>query len=142
MAVVPEELWDAFAQAKDVCDAVTRLSNMKPITVKYKSGISSYSAKAFMKKGYIVLTDSALRRNKAYITAVVIHEVCHFINYQNRLTYDGHGFNFREAERKWLREFGLIPVYKKAYWHTLTNLSGKVVWSNLAFYKEVEVAFK
>jgi hypothetical protein len=64
--------------------------------------------------------------------ATIIHEVCHFLEYRDwekkngwnpraRHSTTAHGEAFKRYETKWLHEFGLQPVYGRAY--------GQVLWT-------------
>jgi hypothetical protein len=59
-----------------------------------------------------------------YQISYIIHEVCHFL-----VEKCGHTPEFKEKETYWLKQFGFIPIYSKAYTKALLNLDGKVVWA-------------
>lgn len=58
-----------------------------------------------------------------YVLYYIIHEVTHFAT-----VGEGHNANFKKAERKVLRHFGLFPKYGKAYPKALLDTAGQVVW--------------
>ncbi|HDY88538.1 hypothetical protein LCGC14_0360470 [marine sediment metagenome] len=62
--------------------------------------------------------------------AYVLHEISHFINIDSGGQY-GHQGTFRTAERKLLAEFGLIPVYSRAYIKQLKTENGSVVYARM-----------
>jgi hypothetical protein len=59
-----------------------------------------------------------------YVAYYAIHEACHFLVHSHK-----HNGRFREAEKRWLREFGLLPIYSRAYVKGLATLDGRVVWA-------------
>lgn len=67
-------------------------------------------------------------RSLEYRYYYVLHEISHFINYH---TYNatGHQGTFRTVERRLLLDFGLIPVYKRAYVKQLLSENGDVLYS-------------
>ena len=55
--------------------------------------------------------------------AIIIHEIVHLLIW-DRL----HNDRFKECERKWLREFGLIPIYQRAYARKYEYLNGRTAF--------------
>jgi hypothetical protein len=53
----------------------------------------------------------------------VVHEVCHGLS-------TGHGPDFKRAERRALKRWGMVPRYRRAYPHTLLGLDGVPVWES------------
>jgi hypothetical protein len=51
----------------------------------------------------------------------------HFINYDINKSY-GHTEKFKEIEKDLLKEFGLIPIYKRVYIKALKNDRGDLLW--------------
>jgi hypothetical protein len=64
-----------------------------------------------------------LNRHDAYLTWYVVHEVTHV-----SMNIHGHGPDFKRAERRVLRRFGMVPRYAVAYPHTMLDLDGRVIF--------------
>jgi len=60
------------------------------------------------KKG-ITIPQWAVRISVEYAYYYTIHETVHWVGYR------GHGYLFKRREQYWLAEFGIKPIYKKAY---------------------------
>ena len=58
----------------------------------------------------------------------VLHEICHFIVNDKHRFY-GHQGLFRETERKMLSEFGLVPIYARAYVKQLKTENGETIYT-------------
>jgi len=67
----------------------------------------------------ITLPKWVLVKPVEYLWYYVIHETIHAIGYR------GHGKLFKERERRWLKEFGIVPVYAKVYPKKLQSLNGQ-----------------
>lgn len=76
---------------------------------------------------YISIPFWASERSKEYFTYYVLHEISHIINH-DKSGKRGHGCSFKSIEQKLLRDYDLIPIYKKAYIKELKNLNGAVVY--------------
>ena len=61
-------------------------------------------------------------RGIEYAWWYVIHESIHAIG------YGGHGKAFKAKETYWLNQFGLNPLYAKAYVKQLLSLNGEVLY--------------
>ena len=59
------------------------------------------------------------RESEAYQYYYVIHEVCHMLH-----LISGHGPDFKEKEKEMLAQWGLSPVYSKAYVKELKSPKG------------------
>jgi len=57
----------------------------------------------------------------------VLHEISHFINCDNYGNY-GHHKTFRGIERKLLKDFGLTPIYSRAYIRQLLYDNGETAY--------------
>lgn len=80
---------------------------------------------------YITMPIWVLSQGTEYAWAYMIHEVCHFIVWYNWPGAKAHGDLFKKYERKWLGEFGLVPVYARAYVKELRSAAGQTLWRKL-----------
>jgi len=123
----------------ELSNLICKLAGHPPIHLVFK-GVKSYEGKAFLPgikngEGYISIANGLSSSNKYYREAIVIHEVCHFLYYRwynskgRTFKADHHGIGFKRIETYWLKEFGMYPLYAKAYWHTLLSVSGDILWS-------------
>lgn len=71
----------------------------------------------------ISVPEWAVLNGECYKLAYVLHEFAHFACGEH-----GHTEKFYQWERKLLRKFGMIPVYKGVYVKVLMDLNGKVLW--------------
>lgn len=83
-----------------------------------------YRGHAYYRTGRITIPDWALEKGIEYAYSYVIHEVCHFLTIGEH-----HNKKFKEVETRWLREFGLVPVYRRAYKKQLLTINGEVLFS-------------
>lgn len=136
-------LSDIQSEIIDLSDTLCRLAVYPTIRIVFKD-VVSYRAKAFLPglknggEGFIAVSNNLLLDNRSFREAVVIHEVCHFLYWRWCRTSDDfpatgymnhHGPRFKQVETKWLKEFGMYPLYAKAYWHTLLSAGDEILWS-------------
>jgi len=111
-------------------EVYTQISNqeyLKPIDIKIKQvrkGMAWVNRKG---KRKITIPKWAIKQGLFYSTYYIIHELTHFICYDNHLGW-GHSKNFLNKEKDILRQYDLIPKYKKVYVKELYNLNNKLVW--------------
>jgi len=72
-------------------------------------------------KRLIVIPEWAIE-NIYFAYSYIIHETCHI----RQGHY--HDKNFKQQETKMLKEFGLAPIYSRAYVKELRNSNGQVLW--------------
>ena len=105
-------------------EAVTSLTcdflHLPPARCKVKDTRAGH---AFPRKNLITIPTWALGEGEVYTTYYIVHELCHFCCFTR-----GHGSEFKERERTALREWGLLPVYAKAYPKELHNLNGETLY--------------
>lgn len=73
--------------------------------------------------GYISIPTWTLSQGEAFTTYYVVHEVCH-------LRYPGHTPLFKTLEKAALKQWDLVPTYKKAYPRTLTRSNGQIAYED------------
>jgi len=112
-------------ELQGLADYIIREENLKPITIQVKNILRCGRARYRTRKITIPLWASD--RGIEYLYYYLIHEVTHFVCL-DRGIYCGHGKTFKEIESKWLKEFGLLPIYAKAYAKGLRNLNGDTIW--------------
>ena len=66
--------------------------------------------------------------NISYLYYYLLHEVAHFICCDKISRYCGHNKDFKIVEKRLLKDFDLIPIYKKAYVKELKNLQGQSIY--------------
>jgi len=76
-----------------------------------------------------------------YIKWYIIHELTHFIALDKH-NYTGHRGIFRRIEKKYLKQYGLIPKYNRAYIKELYDLNGKYICNNIGEVKKEKVSDK
>ena len=120
------------AELVDLADSICRLAKIEPLTIIY-NGMTSANGRACFKARTIKLSDSIFKEGEDYCYAVVIHEVCHHIHYEDAVkkcyTYHGHDNIFKRLETKWLAHYGMVPIYKRSYWKYLLDMDGNIVWT-------------
>lgn len=125
------------AELVDLADSICRLAKIEPLHVIY-NGMTSANGRAVYGTRIIKLSDSIFKEGEDYCWAVVIHEVCHFIHYDAYSSrhnwarlgkYEAHGNVFKKLETKWLAHYGMVPVYKRAYWKRLESMEGDILWT-------------
>lgn len=105
-------------ELQEITDYITRQEHCLTIPVRIRDVRRGRRGKTFLS-----IPTWACNHEIEYVYYYVIHETVHHIGYY------GHGFLFRKKEQYWLKQFGLVPVYKKVYPKTLRSLNGQTLWS-------------
>ena len=113
-----------ITELQDIADYITSNEQiLRVLPYKIKINIKNiHNGRACYKTGYISIPRWAMREGIEYAYYYTIHEVCHCI------TMSGHDSRFKRYEQKWLKEFGLTPIYKKAYTKALISANGQTLW--------------
>lgn len=99
--------------------------NVTPIKIKVKN-IGGGSA--YYRTRYISIPIWAYNEGLNYFYAYVLHEISHFINYDNPGYERGHTRVFQKIEKTLLLDFGMTPVYNKVYIKALKNEKGETIY--------------
>jgi len=91
----------------------------KPV-VKFKN-VSR--GRANLNKGYFTIPLWSAKYGEDFLTYYTVHETCHF-------KYGPHGKSFKAGEIKALAQWGLKPVYAKAYPKRIYNTAGETVYES------------
>jgi len=78
--------------------------------------------RARLKTFKITIPEWTIRQGCEYAYYYTIHEVCHF-------RHSNHLAQFKRLERRLLKQWGLTPVYKKAYPRELKSAAGMPLWT-------------
>jgi len=128
------DLADAKLYCEYISSYICKEEGHEPLLLDFRDIKASW---ARYDQNLITMSHGWCQYRKQVVFAVMIHEVCHFLHYRDyqlaktnggNFPYIGHGLRFKEYERKWLKHFGMRPIYSKAYWHTLTDLNGNVLY--------------
>ena len=68
----------------------------------------------------------AYGKGEAFFTYYVLHEISHIINYDTEGSERGHSEDFKQIEKTLLKDYGLIPIYKRAYIKALKDINGVI----------------
>ena len=92
---------------------------LSPIEIKFKD---VNCGTAYYHRRHITMPTWIFDHTMEYCWAYMIHEVLHFVT-DDKYNYSGHQDIFRDLERINLNEFGLYPVYARAYIKELRSSS-------------------
>ena len=116
---------DNIQDLQDLFHYISNEIGLDLITLFFKNvrkGRAHYRTRKIMMPVWI------FQRPIEYQYYYIIHELCHFISPIEVRRYGGHGPQFKIIEQYWLAQFGLQPVYKKAYPKKLLSLTGQILW--------------
>ena len=131
----PKNWEQNFCDMQEFADFVCHIAGIDEIPIKLTNA-STYGGKAFRKKRYIAIPVRELEDFSGaehWRKHVIIHEICHFLNWENGGR--GHDSQFLRIERDLHAQFGMKGLYSKVYIHTLMDMSGNVLWTK-KYYKE------
>jgi hypothetical protein len=120
------KLVEAQKEAQEILNYCVAKYSLEPLTIKVKTvqrGCAYYDTR------FISIPLWAWDRGITYFYAYVLHEVSHFYNH-DKIGTGGHGDLFKITEGMILKDFKLIPVYKKAYIKALLNDRGQVLYKD------------
>ncbi len=69
---------------------------------------------SYLNSRHITMPTWIFEHTMEYCYAYMIHEVIHFIT-KDKHSYVGHQGIFRKLEKQILKEFGMRPIYSRAY---------------------------
>jgi len=107
----------------NIKDEIIKFNDIKDIIIQFKS-VRRGRARIDSRK--ITIPIWTLQRTKSYAIYYVIHELSHFI-VSDKFGAFGHGGIFKKIEIMILKKYNIIPIYKKAYPKTLTDLNGNIL---------------
>ena len=107
----------------DVADFIIEQENLLPIRIQFKEIKGAGRAHYHTRSITIPMWIWKDRYSDEYRYWYIIHEVCHFVVGPG----NSHNHRFKEKERFWLKEFGILVEYAKAYPKRLMTLTGKTV---------------
>ena len=119
-----DKIKEAQSEAEQLKDLICNKYNLTAIKIKVKKirgGCAYYDTR------FISIPIWAYNEGLNYFYAYVLHELGHFINHDTGGEL-GHSRKFKEIEQKLLKDFGLIPIYSRAYIKELNNERGQRVW--------------
>ena len=125
-----EEIKEAQKEAERIKDLLLAGYQIAPVDIKVKDirrGYASYTR-------YISIPLWAFWQGKDFFTYYIIHEVCHFINHDRGGNY-GHSGKFKEIETGVLGQWGLKPIYNRAYVKQLRGGNGQLLWDKGGFHR-------
>ena len=117
-------------EAEDLKNYLERKFRLNPIEIKVKNincGRAIYSSR------FISIPLWAYDRGINYFYWYVIHEVTHFIANESYNANCKHDNRFKRIETENLKDFGLIPIYARAYVKELLSNNGEVLYSRKAY---------
>lgn len=103
-----------------ITDNLCKNYKLSPIKVEVKHTRRGWARRRTNK---ITIPYRAIEQGDIYSKYYIIHEVCHFI------TKQGHTKLFKETEMTILKEYSILPIYKRVYVKALSDLTGKTLWS-------------
>ena len=114
-------------ELKNLATIITRKQDIKPIKIEFKNTLRGWARN---KTRAITIPIWIFQGIKEYQYYYMIHELVHFIE-KDKLGYSGHNNHFKKIESQILKEYGIIPIYNKAYAKELRNLEGKKLCGKL-----------
>ena len=119
-----DKIKEANREAREILSYCLSKHNLNPIKIKVKTirgGCAYYDTR------FISIPIWAYNEGLDYFYAYVLHEIGHFINHDNK-GLPGHAGEFKNIEKSLLKDFGLIPIYSRAYIKALNNDKGQRIW--------------
>ena len=120
-----DKIKEAQGEAEQLRDLICNQYNLAPIKIKVKTILQGGTA--YYNTRFISIPVWTYNEGLNYFYAYVLHEISHFINYDSKGNL-GHSEDFRKIEKTLLKDFGLIPIYSRAYIKALNNEKGQRVW--------------
>jgi hypothetical protein len=111
--ITPREL-------QKVANAMCRQAKVAAIGVEVRE---VRRGRARPRTGRVTVPTWALDLGRAYALYYVIHEVVHLLIREAR-----HTPRFHETEVQWLVQYGMRPVYRRAYPKQMWSLDGVLLW--------------
>lgn len=115
---------DLQKEAEDLKNLLVEEFKLRPIKLKVKN-ISR--GRAIYQSRFISIPVWAYSWGEHYFYYYIIHEISHFINY-DKLNNTGHNDLFKGIEKEILKEWGIIPVYNRAYVKELKADNGDILY--------------
>lgn len=106
---------------------ITKKHNLRPIEIKFKRIQRGH---AYFKTRRITIPTWVLEGVKEYRIYYVVHELTHFIE-RKLIGFTRHDTLFKNIETKILKDYGIIPIYSRAYIKQLKNFQGQVLCGRL-----------
>ena len=119
-----KEKQEAQKEAQEVLNWCLLTYHLKLITIKIKA---IRRGKACCNNRFISIPLWAYDRGLSYFYYYILHEVSHFICF-DKFNCFGHTGVFKRIEQEVLKEFDLIPMYKKVYINSLINGRGQELY--------------
>ncbi len=120
-------------EARTFCQELINLYDLQNITLRLRD---NHNGKANYTNRTLTIPYWLFNFSKDYSNSnnpleyqyyYILHEICHFI-VNDKYGFHGHQGLFRETEHKMLSEFGLIPIYARAYVKQLKTENGETVY--------------
>jgi predicted SprT family Zn-dependent metalloprotease len=121
-----DKIKEAQSEAEQLRDLIWNQYNLAPIKIKVKT--ITKGGTAYYNTRFISIPVWTYNEGLNYFYAYVLHELGHFINYDSQNYEKGHNGKFKKIEQTLLKDFGLIPLYSRAYIKALNNERGQRVW--------------
>ena len=112
-------------ELKNLATVITKKQGIKSIKIQFKNTLKG---RARLRTRSITIPTWVFKYAKEYQYYYMIHELTHFIE-RDKLGYSGHDNHFKKIESRILKEYGIIPIYSKAYAKELRNLKGEILYS-------------
>ena len=114
----------AILEAEKLKNLICEKYNLDFIKIKVKETLRG---RAYYNNRIITIPFWAYSEGLNYFHYYILHELSHFINYDMNKSY-GHNKKFKTIEKNLLKDFDLVPIYKRVYIKALKNKSGNLVW--------------
>jgi predicted SprT family Zn-dependent metalloprotease len=117
----------AQKEAEQILNYITEKYDLIDITIKVKD---IQSGRAIYNTCFVSIPLWAYDEGLHFFYYYVLHELSHFIARQKDRFCESHGKLFKTIENELLADFGLKPVYAKAYVKELKLSNGKSVYKD------------
>ena len=120
-----------YQEAKTFCqeliDLYQKQKGFLPVALRLKTvqrGTANYNKRTLTIPYWMFEDNYSL----AYCYYYVLHEISHFIHHDKYYSRN-HPETFKNIERELLADFGLTPVYSRAYAKQLLSENGEILYS-------------
>lgn len=115
---------EAQKEALEILKYCLQKYNLNSIDLKVKDTRRGW---AYYDTRFISIPLWSYAKGLNYFYAYVLHEVSHFIN-NDKNNARGHGIQFKTIEKNLLLDFGMKPIYNRAYIKALTSEAGQIIF--------------
>ena len=108
-------------ESQELSNLICESEKINPIEIQIKN---TNCGRARVRTRKITIPLWIYKNSIEFVWYYVIHEVCHFIMYDNNMPKAGHNEVFKAKEKIILKDYGMIPIYARAYPKELKTLNG------------------